>query len=761
MRAQFNFTRLQFRFLLIILCLFSLLSAIVLFFIVNQNTVLSKIAVLFTIGLFWGAALWLYLRYFHKTAQKNTIIDEKLEDISSALADFGAGNLAVYVTPLLEHQSDKNNIKQETLVNSIIAEINDITAVPSRRLCFTGNNSYQEGQIMGKQIAALLGGGGDILIMITMFSQTNHVLRCKGCQNFLRDHFPDIKVLGVIEGHGDREKVKALIPGVVEKYPAASIMYMTDGFTPAVACRTMQNPNKPTRLRIVTHDIHEENITWLKKGLIQVIIGQNATAQTYNSLVHLYNKIEAGWKPISHKLNLKPVVCTLDNYRQYWDDTGRKRLLTEHERSEFALPVERKTRNRINLALLLPGDQNIFTLSKQGGESAAKVLYPLNVKVDIIVAFDNWENFGQVEVFGPVIRELIAKGYNGIATCVFDPRITPEINKAVEAGIPVTTYIAEPLNFRELILNVSDNIETLSNKSQDLAAAAEESSRANSQITHAITNIQSGIEIQDGKNSTTIRILEQLNRNISSINEIINRFMDSVLTITRESQSGMVSITESNTAAERLKASITEINGSIRTLDERLTKISTIIKTIEDFAANTNVLAINAAIQAARAGAEGKSFAVVAEEVRGLAAQSADAVEDIRLIIKDILKSMTYVKEESSGNLSQVENNLQTAFSARQSFENISGLLTKSKEEIGIIRESMTEINNTAKLVNTTMGEVNQVNRGNVASIQEIVESIREIEVQGKDLADTASSLLEMAKNQDLLFSQLTLEEEN
>jgi hypothetical protein len=58
------------------------------------------------------------------------------------------------------------------------------------------------------------------------------------------------------------------------------------------------------------------------------------------------------------------------------------------------------------------------------------------------------------------------------------------------------------------------------------------------------------------------------------------------------------------------------------------------------------------------------------------------------------------------------------------------------------------------------MGDVKSFNKDNVSSIQEITSSIKEIEVQGKELSRTAVALLDMAKNQDLLLAQLTLEEE-
>ncbi|MBN1797686.1 MAG: substrate-binding domain-containing protein [Spirochaetales bacterium] len=708
----------------------------------------------------WLAVLYYYKKYFTHTEDKAPLMEQKLEEIATALSEFGAGNLAVSVAPFLKRQYSTENKVQAELISNILSEINSITAVPSKRLCFTGNNSYQEGQIVGKHIAQALDGTGQILIIITMFTQVNHVLRCKGCVNFLKDHFPNIKVLGIVEGQGIRSVVKELIPGLLEQYPTVDLIYMTDGFTPFAACQVLEKVQQKYKARIVTHDIHDENIANLKKGLITIIIGQNAVAQTYNSLVHLYNKIEADWKPVSRKLNLTPVVCTLENYREYWDESKQARKLTDHEYSEFAVPVERKSNKPLKLGLIIPDDYNVFALNKQGGEDAARKLAFKNVKVDIVKAFKGYDIFGQVEVIAPAIQKMVKEGYHGIATCVFDPRIVPEINKAVDAGVPVTTYIAEPLNLRELILNIADNIDILTNESQDLATAADESDRANTQITSAITKIQSGIESQEDKVTATNLTLEELNQSIGNINDVIKRFTDSILNITQESQQGMGAITKSNQSAETLQQSITRINESITNLNERFAKISTIIKTIEDFADNTNVLAINASIQAATAGEAGKGFAVVAQEVRELAGQSAAAVENIRQIINEILKSMQYVVKESKNNIGEVANNLERAYKAKDSFENISALLMNSKEEIQAIIQVMEKINDTSQIVKKTMGDVKSFNKDNVSSIQEITSSIKEIEVQGKELSRTAVALLDMAKNQDLLLAQLTLEEE-
>ena len=106
-------------------------------------------------------------------------------------------------------------------------------------------------------------------------------------------------------------------------------------------------------------------------------------------------------------------------------------------------------------------------------------------------------------------------------------------------------------------------------------------------------------------------------------------------------QSGRKSTADVVSGMERIRTQMEAIAESMVRLSEQGQTIGQIIATVEDLAAQSNLLAVNAAIEAAKAGEQGKGFGVVAQEVKSLAEQSRQATDRVRTILGDIQKATT------------------------------------------------------------------------------------------------------------------------
>lgn len=688
------------------------------------------------------------------------LLKDELKSFSRVLADFSAGNLVANINNIENTNilSGKSIIDKAFVnLNRCFNEFNSITSTPSSRICFSGNNSYLEGEIAGDATGKYLDGKGKIAIMLPYFLQENHALRVKGFINKLKETYPNIEIVDIIESTGQRDVAYDLTMNLISKFPNLSMIYDTDGFTPLSLCEAIEASHKSNSIGIVTFDIIQENVENLINGQIKLLIGQNGFGQSYNSLVNLYNALEHSWRPISRKVIMTPSVVTKNNIGQFWKEGSRS--LTEIEKKELSIPKKSKSNKKYKIGFLLPQDGTFFTTIKNGAEKAKSELAAFGTEITIMNVFDSWDNFGSAEVIKPFVDKMINENYDGFATAVFNKNVVEVINYAVSKGLKVTTFNSEPLNFRELILNVSENIDLLTANSQVLASAAEESSRANDQISSSIANIENSIEKQKEQVDSTENQMSGLTTNISEINEGVNNYSKSIDKVTSISKTGLEAVTYSNKVAENLKSRITDINVNLENLSNQLLKIKKIVDTLEDFSSKTNVLAINASIQASRAGEAGRGFSVVAGEVRSLAEQSAIATDDIKRIIDSITVNMKNVVVESSQNISLVDDNQQRFSEAQGSFDQITTELLTNQNQLKNIQGAMSGLTSTSKKVTQAMEVLDSMNSTNVSSVQSIALSMKEINIQSQDLANTANMLLEMGRSQTLLFSQLNLDE--
>jgi twitching motility protein PilJ len=221
-------------------------------------------------------------------------------------------------------------------------------------------------------------------------------------------------------------------------------------------------------------------------------------------------------------------------------------------------------------------------------------------------------------------------------------------------------------NFTQVLRRVRDAANDVSTSANQILIASEAMATGATQQDHEITNTSSAVE------ELTVS-MKQVSNNAEASAEAARRALDAA-------EQGNRSVRDTLEGMQRIRSSVQATGKKIKSLGDRSLEISEIINVINDITEQTNLLALNAAIEAARAGEAGRGFAVVADEVRKLAEHSRTATKDIAALIKAIqaeTNEAVVVMEEGTR---EVEVGARLADQAGKALEAISAVVRQSAE---------------------------------------------------------------------------------
>jgi len=278
-------------------------------------------------------------------------------------------------------------------------------------------------------------------------------------------------------------------------------------------------------------------------------------------------------------------------------------------------------------------------------------------------------------------------------------------------GQDEVAVISQAMN--QLLDKLQPTLQSILTEANQLSAASEELSATASQIKSASDDVSQGI---DGSASALV----QTNANMAELAEFIKQ-------VTQSSEEVFSLAHQAETDANVGQRSMDETKQSIDKISESSHKIAGIINVITEISNQTNLLSLNAAIEAAKAGELGKGFAVVADEVRLLADRSNSSVSQIRELI-----------EISAGNVAEGS---EVVGNTAETLEKIITGVTQISVKIQEMTGAMSEQDRRASEVSLATSEVSRTSESAASAMNELGASISEVEITLDDLSKMADSL--------------------
>ncbi len=309
-------------------------------------------------------------------------------------------------------------------------------------------------------------------------------------------------------------------------------------------------------------------------------------------------------------------------------------------------------------------------------------------------------------------------------------------------------------NLHHLIREIAGSSCQVAAASEELTASAEQAALCATTVAGSVSGVARGAEEQLLAVSAASQIIEKMSEEIQQVAAGSKQVADQSFQATMKAEAGTNSV---NKAVKQMALIEYTVNSSaelVVKLGERSSEIGQIVSVISGIAKQTNLLALNAAIEAARAGEQGRGFAVVADEVRRLAEQSHDAAQKITELIGEVQADTSNAVKAMNKGTSEVKVGADVVDIAGDSFVEIAAIVSavsEKVEEISVVMQQLAEGGQQIVVSMCEAGRLSKVTMGESKKVSDAMAgqdmSMREIVSSSQAMANLAQELQKAASN--------------